>query len=59
MTNNLNTSKADMAKIKALTADELKAVRRNIQERAYSDEETREALLQACADGHEVEDFLA
>ncbi len=59
MENTLNISHADLARIESLTSDQLRAVRTNIQEREYSDDETREALMQPCADGHDVEDFLS
>jgi hypothetical protein len=57
--NTLNISRADLTKIESLSGEQLAAVRINLQESEYSDDETREALMQACADGYDVEDFLA
>lgn len=59
MTNSLNIPATDFEAIQSLTADQLRAIRRNLQESEYSDDETREAMMQAVADGHEVEEFFA
>ena len=59
MTNTLNIDRTDLSAIEALTTEQLRDVRSNLQETGYTDDETREALMQACADGHDVSDFLA
>ena len=56
--NRYNLIASDVRKIKALTADQLSAVRRNINSPGYTEDETREAVAQYCADGGEVEDLL-
>jgi hypothetical protein len=58
MQNPWNLTQNDMREIDSLTAEQLSAIRRNIQEPNYTDDETREAMGEACADGHDVADFL-
>lgn len=58
MTNNLNIPAADLKKIENLTPEQLSAIRSNIQDQSMSDDETREAMMEAVGDGHGVEDFL-
>ena len=59
MTNNQNLTQAQVAEIEALTSEQLKAVRLNIQGRDYSDEQTREAVAEYVVDGGSVADLLA
>ena len=59
MTNNQNLTQAQVVEIEALTSEQLKAVRLNIQSREYNDEQTREAVAEYVADGGNVDDLLA
>lgn len=54
---NLPQRKVDA--IEALTSEQLKAIRVNIQSREYSDTETRAAVAQYVADGGEIADLLS
>ena len=58
MTNNQNLKAADLVAIETLTADQLKAVRLNIQSQDYSDAQTREAVMEYVADGGSIQDLL-
>jgi hypothetical protein len=58
MKNTLNIPYADLKRIEKLTRKQLSAIRWNIQDDDMSDAETREAMMEAVADGHKVRDFL-
>ena len=58
MKNDYGLSPTDVRLIDSLTPEQLAAVRRNIKSPDYTDDETREALAQYCADGGEIEDML-
>lgn len=56
--NSLNIPVAYLRQIMALSPDQLRAIRLNIQDASLSDDQTRAAMIQAVADGYEIEDFL-
>lgn len=58
MDNPWNNTRDDVMKIEGLTPQQLDAIRNNIQDDSLSDDEVRGAMMQAVADGYEVEDFL-
>lgn len=58
MTNSLNIPAAELKRIERLTADQLRAIRTNLQDHDLSDDAVRDAMMEAVADGHDVSDFL-
>lgn len=58
MQNSFNIPVAYLRQIEALTPDQLYVIRHNIHDSSLTDDETRDAMAQAVADGYDVADFL-